>query len=128
MGNRLFYPGNRINKVKPQPSLEGGATRKPAFALANSAQPPRCGVKANAAHSRYISQNGRLDMEDERGAARLGKATLPELAADRRFGGNVVNGALEPLQRPCDSRHERIAWFGTSPVVGLAPFFLQNAP
>ena len=27
-GDRLFYPGNRVVKVKPQPKLAGGAARQ----------------------------------------------------------------------------------------------------
>ena len=40
------------------------------------------GMKAIAAHFRYISKNGRLDIEDERGEKMRGKDTLPELAED----------------------------------------------
>ncbi len=47
------------------------------------------GMKAIAAHFRYISKNGRLDIEDERGETMRGKDTLHELADDWRFGGTL---------------------------------------
>jgi len=40
------------------------------------------GMKAIAAHFRYISKNGRLDIEDERGETMRGKDTLHDLADD----------------------------------------------
>ena len=49
------------------------------------------GMKAIAAHFRYISKNGRLDIEDERGETMRGKDTLPELADDWRFGGTLID-------------------------------------
>ena len=47
------------------------------------------GMKAIAAHFRYISKNGRLDIEDERGETMRGKDALHELADDWRFGGTL---------------------------------------
>ena len=32
-GDRLFYPGNRVVKVKPQPRLDAGAMRQRAAAI-----------------------------------------------------------------------------------------------
>jgi hypothetical protein len=32
-GDRLFYPGNRVVKVKPQPKLNGGSARQRAAAI-----------------------------------------------------------------------------------------------
>jgi hypothetical protein len=49
------------------------------------------GMKAIAAHFRYISKNGRLDIEDERGETTRGKESLPELADDWRFGGSLID-------------------------------------
>ena len=102
-GERLFYPGNRI--VRPQPHAEPGSAAR-ASAPRRSAQrieatvvrrAPQVmvkvtgggrGMKAIAAHLRYISKNGRLD---DRGRARRqtlrGKEALRELADDWRFGG-----------------------------------------
>ena len=105
-GDRLFYPGNRVVKVKPQPKLAGGAARQRAAALRERIEAtvvrraPQVmvkvtgggrGMKAIAAHFRYISKNGRLDIEDERGEKMRGKDTLPELADDWRFGGTLID-------------------------------------
>jgi hypothetical protein len=48
------------------------------------------GMKAIAAHFRYISKNGRLEIEDERGQMMRGKDALRELADDWRFGGSLI--------------------------------------
>ena len=104
-GDRLFYPGNRVVKVKPQPKLNAGAARQRAAAIRERIEAtvvrraPQVmvkvtgggrGMKAIAAHFRYISKNGRLDIEDERGETMSGKDTLPELADDWRFGGTLI--------------------------------------
>ena len=57
------------------------------------------GMKAIAAHFRYISKNGRLDIEDERGETMRGRDTLYDLADDWRFGGTLIDDAAEPGQR-----------------------------
>src|SRR5258707_14642215 len=49
------------------------------------------GMKAIAAHFRYISKNGRLDIEDERGETVRGKEALHDLADDWRFGGTLID-------------------------------------
>ena len=105
-GDRLFYPGNRVVKVKPQPKLAGGAARQRAAAIRERIEAtvvrraPQVmvkvtgggrGMKAIAAHFRYISKNGRLDIEDERGEMMRGKDTLPKLADDWRFGGTLID-------------------------------------
>ena len=56
-------------------------------------------MKAIAAHFRYISKNGRLDIEDERGETMRGKDALHELADDWRFGGTLIDDIAEPGQR-----------------------------
>ena len=104
-GDRLFYPGNRVVKVKPQPKLNAGAARQRAAAIRERIEAtvvhraPQVlvkvtgggrGMKAIAAHFRYISKNGRLDIEDERGETMRGKDTLHELADDWRFGGTLI--------------------------------------
>lgn len=81
-GDRLFYPGNRVVKVKPQPKLKAGAASQRVAAIRQRIEAtvvrraPQVmvkvtgggrGMKAIAAHFRYISKNGRLDIEDERG-------------------------------------------------------------
>lgn len=105
-GDRLFYPGSRIVKTKPQPRLGGGAARQRAAAIRERIEAtvvrraPQVmvkvtgggrGMKAIAAHFRYISKNGRLDIEDERGETMRGKNSLPELADDWRFGGTLID-------------------------------------
>jgi hypothetical protein len=113
-GDRLFYPGNRVVKVKPQPKLTGGAARQRAAAIRERIEAtvvrraPQVmvkvtgggrGMKAIAAHFRYISKNGRLDIEDERGETMRGKDTLAVLADDWRFGGTLIDDIAEPGQR-----------------------------
>jgi hypothetical protein len=112
-GDRLFYPGNCIIKVKPQPKLSGGSAQQRAAAIRARIEAtvvrraPQVmvkvtgggrGMKAIAAHFRYISKNGRLDIEDERGETIRGKATLHDLADDWRFGGTFIEDGVEPGQ------------------------------
>ena len=104
-GDRLFYPGNRVVKTKPQPKLSGLAARQRAAAIRERIEAtvvrraPQVivkvtgggrGMKAIAAHLRYISKNGRLEIEDERGETTCGKEALHELADDWRFGGSLI--------------------------------------
>jgi hypothetical protein len=113
-GDRLFYPGNRVVKVKPQPKLNGDAARQRAAAIRQRIEAtvvrraPQVmvkvtgggrGMKAIAAHFRYISKNGRLDIEDERGETMRGKDTLYELADDWRFGGTLIDDIAGPGRR-----------------------------
>ncbi len=84
-GDRLFYPANRIVRTRPQPRLSGLQARQRAAqirarieAIAVRRAPQVMvkvtgggrGMKAICAHLRYISKNGRLDIEDERGSDR----------------------------------------------------------
>jgi hypothetical protein len=104
-GDRLFYPGNRIVKTKPQPKLNALAARQRAAAIRERIEAtvvrraPQVmvkvtgggrGMKAIAAHFRYISKDGRLEIEDERGQTTRGKDALHELADDWRFGGSLI--------------------------------------
>ena len=104
-GDRLFYPGNRVVKTSPQPKLSALAARQRAAAIRERIEAtvvrraPQVmvkvtgggrGMKAIAAHFRYISKNGRLEIEDERGQTVRGKETLRELADDWRFGGSLI--------------------------------------
>ena len=74
-GDRLFYPGNRIVKTRQQPKLGALAARQRAAAIRDRIvatvvrRAPQVmvkvtgggrGMKAIAAHFRYISKNGRL--------------------------------------------------------------------
>ena len=113
-GDRLFYPRIRIVKVKPQPKLNGGSAHQRAAAIRERIEAtvvrraPQVmvkvtgggrGMKPIAAHFRYISKNGRLDIEDERGETMRGKDTLHELADDWRLGGTLIADIAEPGQR-----------------------------
>ena len=105
-GDRLFYPGNQMVKVRPPPQLGGGGGADHAAVIRARIEAtvvrrvPQVmvkvtgggrGMKAIAAHFRYISKNGRLDIEDERGETMRGKDALPELAEDWRFGGTLID-------------------------------------
>ena len=94
-GDRLFYPGNRVAKASPQPRLSGDTARLRAAVIRKRIEAtvvrraPQVmvkvtgagrGMRAIAGHFRYISKNGRLEIEDERGqtagqgvAARAGR-------------------------------------------------------
>jgi len=56
------------------------------------------GMKAIAAHFRYISKDGRLDIEDEHGETMRGKHTLYDLADDWRLGGTFIEDEAKPGQ------------------------------
>ena len=113
-GDRLFYPGNRIVRVAPQPKLVANLARRHAAAIRARIEAtvvrraPQVmvkvtgggrGMQAIAAHFRYISKNGRLEIEDERGETTRGKDTLHELAEDWRLGGTLIDDIAEPGQR-----------------------------
>ncbi|WP_310564319.1 relaxase/mobilization nuclease domain-containing protein [Hydrogenophaga sp.] len=104
-GDRLFYPGNRVVKVKPQPRLGDGGMRQRAEAIRKRIEStvvkraPQVMVKvtgggrgmlAIAAHFRYISKNGRLDIETEQGDTVRGKSAVHELGEDWRYGGSLI--------------------------------------
>jgi hypothetical protein len=104
-GDRLFYPGNRVVKVKPQPRLDGNTQRHRAAAIRERIEAtvvrraPQVmvkvtgggrGMQAIAAHFRYISKNGRLDMEDERGETMRGRDAVYALTEDWRFSGSQI--------------------------------------
>jgi hypothetical protein len=113
-GDRLFYPGNRVVKVQPQPRLSGDAARLRAAAIRKRIEAtvvrraPQVmvkvtgggrGMKAIAAHFRYISKNGRLEIEDQRGETMRGKDTLRDLADEWRLGGSLIPDDAESGHR-----------------------------
>jgi hypothetical protein len=113
-GDRLFYPSNRVVKVKPPPRLSGDAARQRAAVIRKRIEAtvvrraPQVmvkvtgggrGMKAIAAHFRYISKNGRLEIEDQRGETMRGKDTLRDLADEWRFGGSLIPDEAEPGHR-----------------------------
>jgi hypothetical protein len=113
-GDRLFYPSNRIVKTQPAPKLNAIAASQRAAAIRERIAATvvrrapqvmvkvtgggRC-MKAIAAHFRYISKNGRLEIEDERGDKVRGREVLPELVDDWRLGGSAIDDIAEPGQR-----------------------------
>lgn len=135
-GDRLFYPGNRVVKVRPQPRLTGEAARQRAAAIRKRIEAtvvrraPQVmvkvtgggrGMKAIAAHFRYISKNGRLEIEDQRGETMLGKDSLRELAEEWRFGGSLIPDDAE-------SGHRREAYnIMLSMPRGTDPLTVQRA-
>ena len=113
-GDRLFYPGNRIVRGRPQPKLGGLSAQQRAATIRQRIEAtvvrraPQVmvkvtgggrGMKAIAAHLRYISKNGRLDIEDERGETMQGKDALRDLADDWRYGGTLIADEAEPGHR-----------------------------
>ena len=103
-GDRLFYPGNRMVKATTQPRLSGfgrsrAAVIRERIAATVVRRAPQVmvkvtgggrGMKAIVAHFRYITKNGRLEIEDERGELGLGKDAVRELVEDWRFGGSSI--------------------------------------
>jgi hypothetical protein len=113
-GDRLFYPGNRIVQVRPQPKLGASGAHQRANAIRQRIEAtvvwraPQVMVKvtgggrsmaAIAAHFRYISKNGRLEIEDQCGETMLGKDSLHHLADEWRMGGARTPDDAEPGQR-----------------------------
>ena len=113
-GDRLFYPGNHIVQVRPQPKLGASGAHQRANAIRQRIEAtvvrraPQVMVKvtgggrsmaAIAAHFRYISKNGRLEIEDQRGETTQGKDSLHHLADEWRAGGARIPDDAEPGQR-----------------------------
>lgn len=113
-GDRLFYPGNRVVRTPPQPRLSGLAARQRAAAIRERIEAtvvrrvPQVmvkvtgggrGIKAIAAHFRYISKNGRLELEDQRGETMRGKDSLHDLADEWRISGSRIPDDAEPGHR-----------------------------
>lgn len=116
-GDRLFYPGNRIVQVRPQPRLDAQGSQGSQHRAAAIRQrieatvvrrAPQVMVKvtgggrsmaAIAAHFRYISKNGRLEIEDQRGDTLRGKDGLYCLADEWRVGGSRIPEDAGPGQR-----------------------------
>lgn len=103
-GDRLFYPGNRAVKGVTPPKLTGSALRQRANFIRNRIEAivrrapqvmvkvtggGRC-MRAIAAHFRYISKNGRLNIEDDRGEIIKGHHAVRDLADDWRFSGSRI--------------------------------------
>ena len=100
-GERLFYPRNRI-VGSTTPRLSGISQRASAIRQRIQAVVRRApqvmvkvtgggrGMAAIGAHFRYISKNGRLQVEDDRGMTREGKEALHDLAKQWRHAGSFI--------------------------------------
>ena len=101
-GTRLFYPDNRIVHART-PRLALGpisarmirerieATVRRAPQVMVKVTGGGRGMRAIAAHFRYISKNGRLDIEDDRGVVEQGKEALRDLQEQWRLGGSYID-------------------------------------
>ncbi len=97
-GERLFYPPNRIVKSQT-PRLHPLPDRAAAIRSRIEATVRRApqvmvkvtgggrGMAAIAAHFRYITKNGRLDIEDDRGVVERGKDAVREIERQWQLGG-----------------------------------------
>lgn len=104
-GDRLFYPGSRMVRARAQPKLTGDSMSRRAAAIRSRIEATvlrrasqvmvkvtgggRC-MRAIAAHFRYISKNGRLDVEDERGEKLRGPNVVRDLAEEWKFSGSRI--------------------------------------
>ena len=101
-GERLFYPRNRTVSSHTArlhtTSQRAAAIRSRIEATVRRA--PQVMVKvtgggrgmlAIAAHLRYISKNGRLDIEDDRGVVERGKDALHGVERQWRVGGSLID-------------------------------------
>jgi hypothetical protein len=103
-GERLFYPRTRIVKTAPLPRLDAMTRRRAAeirtriaATVTRRAQQVMVkvtgggrGMAAIAAHFRYISKNGRLEMEDDRHMTHEGPDALMDLVGQWRYGGSLI--------------------------------------
>jgi len=96
-GERLFYPRNRL--VKGGTGHRAAAIRARIHATVVRHAPQVMvkvtgggrGMAAITAHLRYISQDGRLPFEDDRGVVCEGKEALRDLADQWRYGGSFID-------------------------------------
>jgi hypothetical protein len=100
-GERLFYPPNRIVKSHT-PRLHTMKDRAAAIRSRIEATVRRApqvmvkvtgggrGMGAIAAHFRYITKNGRLDIEDDRGVVERGKDAVREIERQWQYGGACI--------------------------------------
>jgi Relaxase/Mobilisation nuclease domain len=101
-GERLFYPGNRIVKSQTPrlhtDSQRAAAIRRRIAAIVRRAPQVMVkvtgggrGMAAIAAHLRYISKNGRLPIEDDRGVTERGKEALQAIERQWQVGGSRID-------------------------------------
>ena len=100
-GERLFYPRNRIvrSHTPRLGSMQDRAAAVRARIEATVRRAPQVMVKvtgggrgmaAIAAHFRYITKNGRLDIEDDRGVVERGKDAVREIERQWQYGGAKI--------------------------------------
>lgn len=131
-GERLFYPRTHISKASPLPRIGASTSHRAAairsrIAATVTRRAPQVMVKvtgggrgmgAIAAHFRYISKNGRLEIEDDRGVTSSGKDALPDLVEQWRYGGSLIE----------EFSHRREAFnIMLSMPAGTRPEFVQMA-
>jgi hypothetical protein len=104
-GERLFYPRVRFRDSRtPRLSLPSGRDRAAYFRARIEAtvlrRAPQVmvkvtgggrGMKAIAAHFRYICKHGRLEMEDEFGRRSFGKEAVQEVLDEWRSAGTAID-------------------------------------
>ncbi|XHS79316.1 relaxase/mobilization nuclease domain-containing protein [Burkholderiaceae bacterium UC74_6] len=103
-GERLFYTSNRTVRSGETPRLGVLMQRKAAVIRqrieATVRRVPQVMVKVTGggrgmgtikAHFRYISKNGRLEIEDDRGVVHTGKEVLRDVADQWRYGGSLID-------------------------------------
>jgi len=99
-GERLFYPRNRIAKARtPRLYGQSRATAIRRRIEATVRRAPQVMVKVTGggggmgairAHFRYISKNGQLDIEDDRGVVERGKDAVRDIERQWQFGGPYI--------------------------------------
>ncbi|MEO6031922.1 MAG: conjugal transfer protein TraS [Burkholderiaceae bacterium] len=104
-GDRLFYNANRRVPAGPGGPRSGSGLRDCAAAIRQRIESTAVGrapqvmvkvtgggrgMAAIAAHLRYISKNGRLPMEDDRGLQREGTESVQDVAEQWRYGGSRI--------------------------------------
>jgi len=95
-GERLFYPGNRIVKARTprlgrfgskaaliRSRIEATVRRAPQVMVKVTGGGR--GMKAIAAHFCYISKNGRLEIEDDRGVVEQGREAMKDIERQWRY-------------------------------------------
>jgi hypothetical protein len=99
-GERLFYPRNRTVQAGT-PRLHGQSRARAIRSRieATVRRAPQVMVKVTGggrgmaairAHFCYISKNGRLDIEDDRGAVEQGKEAVKDIERQWQFGGAYI--------------------------------------
>jgi len=101
-GERLFYPGNRTvrsrtprlgpfgNKAEVMRSRIEATVRRAPQVMVKVTGGGR-GMKAITAHFRYISKNGRLEIEDDRGVVEKDRDALKDIERQWRYGGAFID-------------------------------------